>query len=268
MTQTTLTQKTRIAACIEYCGVNYSGWQYQDNAPSIQQCVEKAISRVANEPVRVIAAGRTDTGVHGIGQIIHFDTRAERDRRAWIRGVNTHLPDDISLLWTQPVDDTFHARFSALERSYRYVILNREVGPSYLHGRVTWQHTALALEDMQQAAEALLGRHDFSAFRAAGCQAKSPQRTIRRLRLNRAGAWLWLDISADGFLHNMVRNIAGTLIRIGEGREAVEWAGQLLAAGERKHAGVTAPAAGLYFVAVKYPRRFALPPTPRACRFW
>ena len=258
----------RIAACVEYCGVNYCGWQYQDNAASVQAQVESALSRVADESIRVIAAGRTDTGVHGGGQVIHFDTRARRSRHAWMRGVNTHLPDDISLLWTQPVDDDFHARFSALERSYRYVILNRDAAPSYLHGRVAWRPVALDVERMQQAAAALVGRHDFSAFRAAGCQSKSPERRVRRLRVNRAGAWVWIDISADGFLHHMVRNIAGTLLRIGEGREAVEWARRVLESRDRKRAGATAGAAGLYFARVKYPPRFNLPPPPAPCRFW
>ncbi len=260
--------KQRVAACIEYCGLHYCGWQYQDNADSIQARVEAAFSRVADEEIRVIAAGRTDTGVHGIGQVIHFDTHSERHRHAWMRGVNTYLPNDISLRWTQLVEDDFHARFSALERRYRYVILNREVAPSYLHGRVAWHYPALAVEPMQHAAEALLGRHDFSAFRAAGCQAKSPQREIRKISIERCGEWLWLDFSADGFLHHMVRNIVGSLLRVGEGREAPDWLGQLLKARDRTRAGATASAAGLYFTEVKYEPRFALPPPSDPCRFW
>lgn len=260
--------KQRFAAGIEYCGIHYCGWQYQTNADSIQARVEAALSRVADEPIRVIAAGRTDTGVHGIGQVIHFDTRSERDGHAWLRGVNTHLPEDISLLWTQPVTDAFHARFGALARSYRYVILNREVSPSWLHGRVAWHYAPLAVESMQQAAGALVGRHDFSAFRAAGCQSKDPQKEVRSLTIHQSGPWLWIDIRADGFLHHMVRNIAGTLMRIGEGREAVNWAGRLLESRDRTRAGVTAPAAGLYFTGVQYEERFALPPPPGPCRFW
>ena len=263
-----MNQTQRIAAGIEYCGVHYCGWQYQTNADSVQARVEAAISQVADEPIRVIAAGRTDTGVHGIGQVIHFDTHNERDRCAWLRGVNVHLPDDISLLWTQPVADDFHARFGALERSYRYVILNREVSPSWLHGRVAWQHAPLSVAPMQQAAEALLGRHDFSAFRAAACQAKSPLREVREVSIQQHGAWIWMDIRADGFLHHMVRNIAGTLMRIGAGREMPQWAGQLLASCDRTRAGKTAPAAGLYFTAVQYEPRFALPPAAEPCRFW
>lgn len=258
----------RIAACIEYCGANYRGWQYQRNAVSVQERVEDALSRVADQDIRVIAAGRTDAGVHGGGQIIHFDTRARRDRHSWLRGANTHLPDDISLLWTHPVDDTFHARFSALQREYRYVVLNREVAPSYLHRRVAWHAPPLAAEPMRRAAESLLGRHDFSAFRSSHCQSKNPQRELRRLFIGRAGPWLWLDFSADGFLHHMVRNIAGTLMCIGEGREAVEWAGQLLAGRDRRRAGPTASAAGLYLTQVTYAPRFKLPPVPAPCRFW
>lgn len=263
-----MSETQRFAACLEYCGLDYSGWQHQKNAVSVQDQVETAISRVADEEIRVVVAGRTDAGVHGSSQIIHFDTRAARDSRAWLRGVNTWLPEDISLLWTHPVSDSFHARFSALERSYRYVILNRAVPPAYLHGRVAWHHAPLQIAPMRRAAGALLGRHDFSAFRAAGCQAKSPVRRIRRIRIEQSGAWLWVDISADGFLKQMVRNIVGTLLRIGEGREAAAWAGQLLAQGDRRRAGATASAAGLYFVGARYHRRFRLPPTPAPCRFW
>lgn len=258
----------RIAAGVEYCGANYSGWQYQDNADSIQQRVETAFSRVADETIRVIAAGRTDSGVHGLGQVIHFDAPHARPNHAWVRGANSHLPDDISILWAQPVADDFHARFRAIERNYRYVILNRTVRPSYLHARVAWHYSPLAAAAMQTAAQALCGRHDFSAFRAAGCQAKNPHKEIRRINIAQNGAWIWLDIVADGFLHHMVRNIAGTLMRIGEGKESVEWAGELLATRDRSRAGITAPAAGLYFVGVKYPPQFALPQPPDACRFW
>ena len=263
-----MSKKQRIAAGIEYCGANYSGWQYQDNADSVQGRVERAVSRVADEGVRVVAAGRTDTGVHGSGQVIHFDTHNPRESRAWLRGVNTHLPDDISLLWAQPVEADFHARFSAVERAYRYVILNRPVSPSYLHGRVAWHYAPLAVAQMRRAARMLVGCHDFSAFRAAGCQARDPRKTIHGIRIGHSGAWIWIDVSADGFLYRMVRNLAGTLMRIGEGRAAVGYAGELLASGDRSRAGVTAPAAGLYFTAVKYPQRFALPSPPAPCQFW
>lgn len=258
----------RLAACVEYCGAAYSGWQYQANAPSVQARVERAVSRVADADTRVSAAGRTDAGVHGGGQVIHFDTRARRSAHEWLRGVNTHLPDDIKLLWTREVGGDFHARFAAFERGYRYVIFNRAVAPTVLRERVAWHPMPVAVQPMRRAAAALIGRHDFSAFRGAHCQAKHPFRTLRRIDLGHAGAWIWLDFSADGFLHHMVRNIAGTLLRIGEGHEGAAWAGKILAGRDRTAAGPTAPAAGLYLTRVTYAPRHRLPPPPPACRFW
>ncbi len=258
----------RIAACIEYCGTNYHGWQRQKNARSVQGEVEKAISKVADEQVSVITAGRTDTGVHGIGQIIHFDTFSQRDAYHWLRGVNTYLPDDISLIWAHDVESDFHARFSARERRYRYVILNRTVSPSYLHGRVTWEPVSLNPRWMQEAAQSLLGRHDFSAFRAAGCQSKDPVKEVRRLTINYSHQWIWLDIAADGFLHHMVRNIAGVLMRIAQGLAPIEWAREVLESEDRTQGGMTAPADGLYFVSVQYDDKYQLPKTPEVCRFW
>ncbi|MGR3914414.1 MAG: tRNA pseudouridine(38-40) synthase TruA [Gammaproteobacteria bacterium] len=263
-----MSETQRIAACIEYCGARYCGWQCQTDADTLQARVESALARVADEAIRVTAAGRTDSGVHACGQVIHFDTHARRASNAWLRGVNTHLPDDITLLWTQPVAADFHARFGARERAYRYVLLNRAVAPSYLHGRAGWHHAPLDAARMRQAAHGLLGRHDFSAFRAAGCQARSPWREVRALQIGRSGDWIWIDIRADGFLQHMVRNITGTLIRIGEHRAAPEWAAQLLAGRERARAAATAPPDGLYFVRAEYAAEFALPPPPRACRFW
>lgn len=263
-----MNKSQRIAACIEYCGVNYCGWQYQNDAASVQDQVEKALGRVADQDIRVIAAGRTDTGVHSSGQVIHFDVQNPRSSQAWLRGVNTYLPDDISLIWTHLVDDTFHARFSAKQRSYRYVILNRAVSPSYLHGRVAWHYAPLAIDRMQQAATALCGQHDFSAFRAASCQSKNPQKEVRHIQIEHRDPWLWLDISADGFLHHMVRNIVGTLLRIGEGKETVEWAGELLAGRRRELAAATAVPDGLYFTEVQYEPHFNLPPPPNPCQFW
>ncbi len=258
----------RVAACIEYCGAHYHGWQRQKNARSVQGEVEKAISKVANESITVITAGRTDTGVHGIGQIIHFDTMSQRDAYHWLRGVNTYLPDDISLIWTRNVSSDFHARFSARERRYRYVILNRPVSPSYLHGRVTWHPIPLNPDRMRQAVPALLGRHNFNAYRAAGCQSLDPVKEVRTLTVTDSGPWIWLDIAADGFLHHMVRNIAGVLMRIGEGLAPTEWAGEVLRSEDRTQGGVTAPAHGLYFVSVQYSEKYELPETPEVCRFW
>jgi tRNA pseudouridine38-40 synthase len=258
----------RIAACVEYCGVNYCGWQRQSNSPSVQQEVEQAISKVANEPLRIINAGRTDTGVHGIGQVIHFNTSSSRTRYEWLRGVNTFLPDDISLIWTHPVEQDFHARFSAKRRSYRYVILNRKVSPSYLHGRVSWYRESLDLFLMQRAAKDLVGRHDFSGYRAAGCQSKDPVKEVYHLSIDQSGPWIWLDITADGFLHHMVRNIAGVILRIGARLESVHWARAVLDSRDRKMGGVTATADGLYFVSVEYDEKYGLPDPPEVCRFW
>ncbi len=258
----------RYAACIEYCGCNYAGWQRQKHCPSVQQEVEKAISKVANHDVSIVTAGRTDTGVHGIGQVIHFDTPSQREPFNWIRGVNTTLPNDISLMWTHPVSADFHARFSARQRHYRYVIFQREVSPSYLHGRVTWHRRKLNLQKMQQASEALLGRHDFSAFRAAGCQSKNPVRQIIKLEISQNGPWFWLDICADGFLQHMVRNIVGVLCRIGCGDAPADWAREVLLSRDRTKAGLTSPPDGLYFARVDYDAEFGLPAAPPVCQFW
>lgn len=258
----------RIAACIEYCGANYCGWQLQHGVDTVQARVEQALSRVADHRIRTIAAGRTDTGVHACAQIIHFDTHAVRAPHAWLRGVNTHLPRDITLLWTRETENTFHARFDASERAYRYVILNRASSPSYLHARVAWHFAPLDAARMHDAAQALLGAHDFSAFRAAGCQARSPRREVRELQVRRSGEWIWLDIRADGFLQHMVRNIAGTLLRIGEARAEIAWAGELLAQRDRTLAAAAAPPEGLYFLHAKYAAKFGLPQPPPACKFW
>ncbi len=258
----------RIAACLEYCGVGYHGWQRQNHAPSVQQAVESAVSRVANQSIDVVVAGRTDTGVHAIGQIVHFDTSSNRIEEQWVRGVNTYLPDDISMIWARPVSQDFHARFSARQRSYRYVLLNRPVRPSYLHGRVTWHRAPLELEPMQEAARELVGRHDFSAFRAAGCQNKNPVKQVSLISLDQVGPWIWLDIVSDGFLQHMIRNIMGVLTRIGEGLEPVQWAREVLNSQDRKTGGITALADGLYFVSAQYDKIYNLPAPPEVCRFW
>lgn len=258
----------RYAACIEYCGVEYSGWQRQKNAPSVQAAVENAISQVANHDVTVTTAGRTDTGVHGIGQIIHFDSNSHREEYNWNRGINTALPRDISLIWCKSVAADFHARFSARQRSYRYILLNRDVRPSYLSGRVTWYRNALSIERMQQAAASLLGKHDFSAFRAAGCQSKNPVKELRQLDVHQQGEWFWFDVTADGFLHHMVRNLVGVLCKIGTGEAEITWAKTVLDSRDRKIGGVTFPPDGLYFAKVDYDPKYRLPPPPPVCQFW
>ncbi len=253
----------RYVLCVEYAGSAYRGWQVQkaNRVPSVQETVENALSRIANEPVSVICAGRTDAGVNGTYQIIHFDTRAQRDVRAWVLGTNTHLPDDIAIRWAQPVDDSFHARFSALERRYRYLIYSAPVKPALLARGVTWTHKALDVARMNDAAIHLIGEHDFSSYRAMGCQAKSPVRTVRSLRVYQAGELIVIDVCANAFLHHMVRNIAGVLMSVGAGEAEPGWALEVLQARDRRKGGITAPPWGLYFVDVRYPAQFDLPPS-------
>ena len=249
----------KIALGVEYCGTGYLGWQRQKDGPTIQACVEEALSRVANETVQVHCAGRTDTGVHALQQVIHVETGVTREMRSWVLGGNVHLPAGISLLWAIPVPDSFHARFTATGRTYRYVILNRPARPGLQNGRVSWDRRPLDEKRMQLAARDLLGEHDFTSFRALQCQAKSPVRRVRRLEIRRQGDFVILDIEANAFLHHMVRNIAGVLMAIGAGREPVEWAGEVLQRRDRTRGGVTAPADGLYLLGIEYPPEFAIP---------
>lgn len=250
----------RFAAGIEYDGSDFHGWQAQPHAgQTIQACVEQALARVADEPVAVVTAGRTDAGVHALAQVIHFDTTAERTPYNWLRGVNTHLPTGVALLWVQLVDEKFHARFSATGRRYCYIILNRSVRPTYLAKRVTWAYTPLDEKKMQRAAADLVGRHDFSAFRSSECQAKSPVREVKKLDIMRRGDWIVMEIYANAFLHHMVRNIAGVLMAIGANERPVNWAHDVLKSRERARGGVTAPPDGLYLTAVEYPGNHAFP---------
>ncbi|WP_376691525.1 tRNA pseudouridine(38-40) synthase TruA [Wenzhouxiangella sp. EGI_FJ10409] len=249
----------RLAAGIEYDGSGFYGWQTQRQSPTVQACLEAALGRVADHPVRVHCAGRTDTGVHAHCQVVHFDTQAVRRERAWVLGTNTHLHPGISVHWVRPVDDDFHARFSATRRRYRYRMLNRWVRPAIERGRVAWVRQPLDAERMHAAARALLGEHDFTSFRAVGCQAKSPVREIHHLSVTRRGSEVVIDIEANAFVYHMVRNVAGTLIPVGTGDRAVSWPGEVLAAVDRTRAGPTAPAEGLYFVAPSYPEHGYLP---------
>lgn len=249
----------RIALGVEYDGSGFSGWQRQRSGRTVQACVESALSRVADVPVQVICAGRTDTGVHATAQVVHFNSDALRTTGNWVRGSNSHLPDDVCIHWAKPVPEDFHARFSARRRHYRYVISNEPSAVALLRQRVCCERVPLDLESMQQAAAVLLGEHDFSSFRAAACQAKSPVRTIYRLDVSRSGKWLYLDIEANAFLHHMVRCIAGMLISIGRGEQAPGWMSEVLAARDRTLAGVNAPAAGLYLVAVAYAPAYQIP---------
>jgi tRNA pseudouridine38-40 synthase len=257
----------RIACAVEYDGSAFCGWQRQDHARSVQGDVEAALSKVADHEVRVVCAGRTDSGVHASWQIIHFDTSATRSERSWVLGTNANLADDAGLLWAREVDENFHARFSAQARSYRYVILNRAVPSALLRRRATWVHQSLDVSRMQQGARYLLGEHDFSSFRALACQAKSPVRTIHRLEVRRSGDYLYLDVEANAFLHHMVRNIAGVLLAVGRGVQSSEWVRDILDKRDRTQGGVTAPAAGLYLVGVRYPRQYGIEPLGELPRF-
>ncbi|MBK1632732.1 tRNA pseudouridine(38-40) synthase TruA [Thiohalocapsa halophila] len=249
----------RIALAVEYDGGAYSGWQLQHHADTVQARLEAALGRVAAEPVRVHCAGRTDAGVHAEGQVVHFDTRAERSPRSWVLGTNSNLPDDIAVRWAQAVAPGFHARFSATGRHYRYVILCRPTRSALWRGRAVWTHKTLDLARMRTAGGLLVGRHDFTSFRALACQAKSPVRTLRYLHLERQGDLITLALGADGFLHHMVRNIAGVLMAIGSGEAPVAWTAELLAVRNRALGGVTAPPHGLYLTGVDYPADFGLP---------
>lgn len=249
----------RLAAGVEYDGSGFFGWQRQRQSPTVQECLEHALGRVADHPIIVHCAGRTDTGVHAFCQVVHFDTEAVRRERSWVLGTNTHLHPGISLLWTREVDDDFHARFRAVRRHYRYRILNRWVRPAVDRGRVAWIRHPLDAERMNEAAQALVGEHDFSSFRAVGCQAKSPMRSVHRVAVTRQGEEVIIDIEANAFLYHMVRNIAGTLIAIGQHERPVAWACEVLAARDRRVAGITAPAEGLYFLAPSYPDHPQLP---------
>ena len=249
----------RIALGIEYDGTSYNGWQRQKNGTGVQQRLEEALSVVAAEDIETVCAGRTDTGVHASGQVVHFDTAAERSDRGWLLGANTNLPDDISVSWARHVSDDFHARFSATGRSYRYSILNRLQRSALHRHRAWWVYAALDADRMHEAAQHLVGMHDFSAFRAAACQAKTATREITSIGVRRSGDWLTLDVSANAFLMHMVRNITGTLAAIGQGERPVAWAAELLESRDRKLGGITAPPHGLTLLGADYPEEFAVP---------
>ncbi|MFG1496651.1 tRNA pseudouridine(38-40) synthase TruA [Saccharospirillum sp. HFRX-1] len=245
----------RVAMGVEYRGTDYYGWQIQKTGvPTVQGALTEAISSVANHPVDLIVAGRTDAGVHASNQVIHFDTFSVRKEYGWTVGTNTRLPRDISVQWAKIVDTHFHARFAARERAYRFVVYNAPIPSGILRDGMTWERQPLDIERMQQAAQLLIGEHDFSAFRASECQAKSPVKEVRELTLVQQGRLIVLQARANGFLHHMVRNIMGVLLAIGRGDKPVEWAQQVLETRDRNQGGVTAPGAGLYFVRANYDR--------------
>ncbi len=249
----------RIALEVEYDGTDFFGWQRQSEGRTVQSCVEGALSEVADHPVSVVCAGRTDTGVHATGQVVHFDTSAVRPMDGWRRGANTHLPADIRVHWVRPVEDGFHARFAATERCYRYIIHNHRVRSALLRSRVGWEYQPLEVSRMIAAAGHLQGEHDFTSFRAVACQAHSPVRTVSCVELVRNGDFIYMDIKANAFLHHMVRCIAGVLMAVGRGERSPEWVAEVLAAKDRSLSGVNAVPAGLYLVAVRYPRAFGIP---------
>jgi tRNA pseudouridine38-40 synthase len=247
----------RMACGLAYEGTHYAGWQWQPHTATIQNAVEYAISRVATHAVRVTAAGRTDAGVHAKEQVVHFDTHCQRDSATWESGINYYLPHDIRLLWLKEVDDSFHARHSAESRTYRYIIYQ---GSMPWFRRSSWIMTrTLGLEQMQQAASHLLGEHDFSALRAAHCQSCSPIREVRQLTLTREATWITLEITANAFLHHMVRNIVGLLVDIGRGKRHPDAIPALLKTRDRRQSSITAPPQGLYLQAIEYPEKFQLP---------
>ncbi|MES1195895.1 MAG: tRNA pseudouridine(38-40) synthase TruA [Steroidobacter sp.] len=254
----------RIALGLEYDGSRYSGWQAQAHASGIQSAVEHALSCVADHPVTVISAGRTDAGVHASMQVLHFDTTAQRTERGWVMGANTNLDDTISVLWAREVPDDFNARYSAIARSYRYAILNRVPRPAVLRERVCWIRETLDEKLMHIAAQHLVGEHDFSSFRAAECQSPTPMRRLYRIEVTRHHEYVVIDVTANAFLHHMVRNIAGVLIEVGRGNEKANWPLEVLQARNRSDGGVTASASGLYLFGVFYPAALDLPCQPRS----
>ena len=249
----------RVAAGVEFDGSLFHGWQKQPGLQTVQLRVEEALSKVADSPIQVICAGRTDTGVHATGQVIHFDTSTDRTMRSWIFGANHSLPKSISLNWAKIVSEEFNARFSAIARNYHYFIYNNPVRPALFRSNTTWHYRELDINLMQTAANYLIGEHDFTSFRALECQARSPIRKIFHLNVNRYGDLIRLDVKANAFLHHMIRNIAGVLISIGSGSKPTAWAKEVLDARSRSLAGVTAPPYGLYLSQVFYPEQFQIP---------
>jgi tRNA pseudouridine38-40 synthase len=249
----------RFAAGLEYDGRQYRGWQFQTGLQTVQDVVQRALSRVADSSIDVVCAGRTDAGVHASAQVVHFDTAAVRSDRGWRLGANSYLPADVSVTWLREVPEQFHARYSALARTYRYHILNRDSRPGLAAGRATWERRPLDEARMHAAAQVLIGEHDFSAFRAIECQAKSPSRRVESIDVIRGGDWLTIAITANAFLHHMVRNLAGLLMSVGCGESPPSRVGDVLASRDRKTNAATAPPDGLYLAAVRYPAEFGLP---------
>jgi tRNA pseudouridine38-40 synthase len=249
----------RITLGVEYDGSEFNGWQSQPDGRTVQDTLQQAISQIADEPISIIAAGRTDTGVHALEQVIHFDTNSARPLSAWVRGVNAHLPASVAVLWAHVVPEEFHARFSAQARSYQYVLINRPARVAVHHGSVGWYHAQLDVGAMRAAAQHLLGEHDFSSFRAAECQAKSAVKNLTQLDIHQRGDTIIFDLSANAFLHHMVRNIIGCLVYVGNGQHKPEWMRQVLQARQRKTAAPTFAPDGLYLRHIQYDAKWGLP---------
>lgn len=259
----------RYAACVEYDGSSFSGWQTQKGNIRTVQCeVEKSLSKVADSEIMIVTAGRTDAGVHASHQIIHFDSDASRDIYSWCRGANRFLSKDVRLRWVQVADPEFHARFSALSRSYRYIIYNNPIHSAIYRNLASAEYKPLDVAKMSAAGNVLIGTHDFTSFRASGCQAHSPIRTMLNFEITRQGYWLWFDVTANAFLQHMVRNIAGSLIEIGSGKREIEWMTDVLNAKDRTRGGITAPANGLYLVGVEYPDSFDIKTSYQQVSYW
>lgn len=249
----------RIALGIEYDGRGYCGWQTQPGGCAIQNHLEAALARIHGAPVQTVVAGRTDAGVHALTQVVHFDIEHERPEQAWVRGVNTHLPEGVSVLWARRVPVEFDARRSALERTYRYLLLNRAVRPALMAGRVGWIFGELDVVAMAEAGKLLEGTHDFTSFRAAECQANTPIRTMHRVALSRSGEFVTFEFRANAFLHHQIRNMVGALLWVGLGRRPQAWIGELLACKDRSKGAATFAPDGLYLASVRYDAKFGLP---------
>jgi tRNA pseudouridine38-40 synthase len=249
----------RIALGLEYDGTPFCGWQTQPGGCGVQDHVQRALSQFAAQPIEVIAAGRTDTGVHATAQVVHFDASVERESQAWVRGTNTFLTPAARVVWAAPVSDAFHARYGALSRTYVYLLVNEPVAPAILNGKVGWFHRPLDVAAMAEAARSLLGEHDFSAFRDAQCQAKSPVRDLREVRLERTANTIAFTFRANAYLHHMIRNIVGSLVYVGAGRQPPSWIAELLASRDRRLAAPTFAPDGLYLAGVEYDPTFELP---------
>jgi tRNA pseudouridine38-40 synthase len=249
----------RVALGVTYLGTPYNGWQSQPNGNTVQDHLEQALSTFADQPVSTVCAGRTDAGVHGLMQVVHFDTSVQRDEFSWVRGTNSFLPRDIAVQWARGVPDTFHSRASAVSRRYAYVLLESPVRPSLDAHRVGWVFRPLDALAMRRAADHLLGEHDFTSFRASACQALSPVKTMHRIDISRRGAYWRFDFEGNAFLHHMIRNIMGCLILIGQGLQPPEWMVAVLAARDRDAAAPTFAPDGLYFVGPRYSPDWGLP---------